>query len=96
MRSHRHRKVGLAELAAQAGLSVPHYSACFKRQTGISPMNYFQRLKIQHSAQLLALTDLRVDEIAQAIGLDDPFYYSRLFKKVMGQSPRHFRAHYKN
>ena len=96
MRSHRHRKLGLGELAAQAGLSVPHYSACFKRQTGISPMNYFQRLKIQHSAQLLALTDMHVDEIAQAIGLEDPFYFSRLFKKVMGQSPRHFRAHYKN
>jgi len=96
MRSHRHRKVGLAELAAQAGLSVPHYSACFKRHTGSSPMSYFQRLKIQHSAQLLALTDLHVDEIARAVGLEDPFYFSRLFKKVMGQSPRHFRAHYKN
>jgi AraC-like DNA-binding protein len=96
MRAHRHRPVGLAELAEQAGLSVPHYSACFKRHTGSSPMNYFQRLKIQHSAQLLALTDLHVDEIASSVGLDDPFYFSRLFKKVMGQSPRHFRANYKN
>jgi AraC-like DNA-binding protein len=96
MRSHRHRRVALAELAAQAGLSVPHYSACFKRHTGSSPMNYFQRLKIQHSAQLLALTDLHVDEIALSVGLEDPFYFSRLFKKVMGESPRHFRGNYKN
>jgi AraC-like DNA-binding protein len=96
MRMHRHRKIALAGLAAQAGLSVPHYSACFKRRTGNSPMNYFQRLKIQHAAQLLALTDLRVEEIAEAVGLEDPFYFSRLFKKVMGQSPRHFRASGKN
>lgn len=96
MRIHRHRKAGLAELAAQARLSIPYYSACFKRQTGYPPMAYFQRLKIQHAAQLLALTDLRVEEIAEAVGLEDPFYFSRLFKKVMGQSPRHFRAGGKN
>jgi AraC-like DNA-binding protein len=96
MRANRHRRVGLGELAAQAGLSVPHYSSCFKRHTGVSPMSYFQRLKVQHSAQLLALTDLRVDEIASSVGLDDSFYFSRLFKKVMGQSPRHFRASYKD
>jgi AraC-like DNA-binding protein len=96
MRVHRHRRIGLAELAAQAGLSVPHYSACFKRQTGHPPMTYFQRLKIQHAAQLLALTDLRVEEIAEAIGFEDSFYFSRLFKRVMGQSPRHFRAKPRN
>jgi transcriptional regulator GlxA family with amidase domain len=96
MRSNGHRRLGLRELAAQAGLSVPHYAACFKRHTGSSPMSYFQRLKMQHCAQLLALTELHVDEIALAVGLDDPFYFSRLFKKVMGQSPRHFRAVYKN
>jgi AraC-like DNA-binding protein len=96
MRTNRHRKIGLPELAAQAGLSVPHYAACFKRQTGHSPVSYFQRLKIQHAAQLLALTDLPVKEIARTVALDDPFYFSRLFKKVMGQSPRQFRASGKN
>jgi AraC-like DNA-binding protein len=96
MRGQRHRHIGLAELAAQAGLSVPHYSACFKRQTGYPPMAYFQRLKIQHAAQLLALTNLPVGEIGLAVGLEDPFYFSRLFKKVMGQSPRRFRANRKN
>jgi AraC family transcriptional regulator of arabinose operon len=96
MRVHRHRKAGLAQLAAQARLSVPHYSACFKRQTGYPPMAYFQRLKIQHAAQLLALTDLRLGEIASAVGLEDTFYFSRLFKKIMGQSPRHFRTGGKN
>jgi AraC-like DNA-binding protein len=96
MRSHREMKLDLADLASNAGFSVPHYSCCFKRQTGSSPMNYFQRLKIQHTAQLLALTELHIDEIAATVGIDDPFYFSRLFKKVMGQSPRHFRASYKN
>ena len=96
MRVHRQRKVGLSELAAQARLSIPHYSACFKRLTGYPPVAYFQRLKIQHAAQLLALTNLQVGEIATIVGIDDFFYFSRLFKNIMGQSPRRFRSNTKN
>jgi AraC-like DNA-binding protein len=96
MLAHRHQKISLPELAAQARLSVPHYSASFKRHAGRSPTSYFQRLKIQHAAQLLSLTDLSIAKIAESVGIEDPFYFSRLFKKVMGQSPRHFRTHRKN
>jgi len=96
MRLHRHRRVSLAELAAQTGLSIAYYSSFFKRKTGFAPMNYFQRLKVQHASQLLALTDLRIEEVALAVGIQDSFYFSRLFKKVMGQSPRHFRSNRKD
>jgi AraC family transcriptional regulator of arabinose operon len=96
MRLNRHRRASLAELAAQTGLSIAYYSSFFKRKTGFAPMNYFQRLKVQHASQLLALTDLRIEEIALAVGIQDSFYFSRLFKKVMGHSPRHFRANRKD
>jgi AraC-like DNA-binding protein len=91
MRMHCHQRFGLADLARQAGLSVPHYSALFRKKTGNSPLNYFQRLKIQHACELLVLTDLPISEVAGIIGLEDPFYFSRIFKKVMGSSPRSFR-----
>lgn len=96
MRLHLLRRVKLEELARQAGFSVPHYSALFKRKTGYPPMAYFQRLKMQHASQLLVLTDTHVDQIARAVGLEDPLYFSRLFKKIIGLSPRHFRAGRKN
>lgn len=74
-----------------AGLSVPHYSALFRRRTGYAPMDYFLRLKIQRAGQLLDTSALRVAEVASEVGCDDAFYFSRLFKKITGQSPRDYR-----
>lgn len=82
----------LAQLARRAKLSVPHYSALFRRATGFSPMDYFLRLKIQKACQLLDTTALRVSEIAAAVGWDDPFYFSRFFRKITGKPPRAYRA----
>lgn len=91
MRRHLHRRIRLADLAHEAGLSVPHYSALFKRQTGFAPIDYLLGLKIQRACQLLDTTTLRIEEIAASIGCDDAFYFSRLFKKAMGCSPRSYR-----
>lgn len=54
-------------------------------------MDYFIRLKIQYACQLLSQTDLKINTIADKIGYDDSFYFSRLFKKVHGKSPRQYR-----
>jgi AraC-like DNA-binding protein len=85
------RRAVLAELAREAGLSVPHYSAMFSRRTGLAPIDYFLRLKIQRACQLLETTAMLVEEVAAAVGCDDPFYFFRLFKKIMGHSPRAYR-----
>jgi AraC-like DNA-binding protein len=91
MQRHLDRRAALAEIAGMAGLSVPHYSALFSRRTGIAPIDYFLRLKIQRACQLLDTTNLRIGEVANAVGMDDPFYFSRLFKRIIGQSPRSYR-----
>jgi AraC family transcriptional regulator, arabinose operon regulatory protein len=85
------RNLALGEMAEHAGLSVSHFSFLFKQQTGYSPMDYFIRLKVQHACTLLALTGKTVHEVAYEIGYDDPYYFSRIFKKVMGMSPRQYR-----
>lgn len=82
----------LEQLARRAKFSVPHYSALFRRSTGFSPMDYFLRLKIQKACQLLDTTGLRVSEVASAVGWEDPFYFSRFFRKITGKSPRSYRA----
>jgi len=91
MRQHLNRPGHLPELARIAGLSIPHYSTLFRRKTGFAPLNYFLRLKIQRSCQLLDTTDMSIREIAAAAGCADPYYFSRLFKKIMGLSPRDYR-----
>jgi AraC-like DNA-binding protein len=84
-------RADLGALAGAAGLSVPHYCELFRRLTGYPPVEHFLRLKIQRACQLLDTTELRVNEVAVAVGWDDPFYFSRFFKKITGQSPRAYR-----
>ena len=91
MQQHVQQSLTLVEMADHAGLSSSHFSTLFKQQTGYSPMDYFIHLKIQHASALLALTDKSVHEIAYEIGYQDPYYFSRIFKKVMGVSPQRYR-----
>ncbi|MCC3373240.1 AraC family transcriptional regulator [Cohnella sp. REN36] len=84
--------VKLPELAAHAGVSKQHLVYLFKQETGFPPIEYFLRLKMQKAGQLLSLTGMTVKEIAAAVGIGDPYYFSRLFKKLMGMSPANYRS----
>lgn len=77
----------LAVIAASAHLSVSFFSKHFKKETGYSPIEYYNHLKIQKACQLLHSGNIRINEVAQKLGIADPLYFSRLFKKVMGVSP---------
>ena len=81
----------LEDMARHFNLSASHFSKKFKQRTRYSPINYFLHLKVQHSCKLLNLTTMRISEIARAVGIEDQFYFSRLFKKVMNQSPKDYR-----
>jgi len=87
-----HRNLSLAEMAEHADLSVSHFSFLFKQQTGYSPTNYFIHVKLQRACALLSLEDRTINEIAYEIGYEDPYYFSRIFKKVIGVSPQNYRA----
>jgi AraC-like DNA-binding protein len=84
-------KLTVQQLAAQTNLSPSHFSRQFQRQTGYAPIDYFIRLKMQKACELLSVTNLQIQEIAQTIGYGDPYYFSRLFKQVLGVSPRTYR-----
>ena len=81
----------LSDLAKIAGMSPGHYGTLFSRSRNHTPIDYFNRLKIQKSCELLKTTDQRVREIGESLGFADPYYFSRLFKKIMGLSPRAYR-----
>ncbi|MGB1466187.1 MAG: AraC family transcriptional regulator [Alcanivorax nanhaiticus] len=87
-----HRRLSLDELAeATSDLSRYHFIREYKRQTGQTPMQAFQRIKVSHACYLLDISDDSVVQIASTLGYDDPYYFSRLFKKVMGVSPQRYR-----
>ncbi|HEY8689870.1 MAG TPA: AraC family transcriptional regulator [Chitinophagaceae bacterium] len=83
--------LSLEEMAKEVNLSPSHFSFLFKKKTGFSPIEYFNHLKVQKACQYLLFTKLRIKEISQELGIEDPYYFSRIFTKIMGLSPNIYR-----
>lgn len=91
MKENLNRGLTLDEIAGYMNYSSSHFSMLFRQQTGTSPMNYFARLKVQKACEYLDMTDMKINQICQVLGIEDQFYFSRLFAKFMGVSPKNFR-----
>ncbi|MBB2147579.1 AraC family transcriptional regulator [Pedobacter gandavensis] len=91
MQANLAQKLTIKDMADEFSYSVSHFQNLFRKRTGISPIDYFIQLKIQKACQLLALSDLRIKSVAASIGYPDPYYFSRIFNKVMGMSPLVYR-----
>lgn len=92
MQDNIHQGLELDDLAEVAHLSKYHFSGRYKALTGYSPIKHFLHMKIEYACQLLDSSDLSVKAIAAAVGYEDPLYFSRLFRKTMGLSPRDYRS----
>lgn len=66
----------------------------FSRELGISPGQYLLKLKMERAGELLARTDLPIREVAEMVGFDDPFHFSRVCKRETGLSPRAYRRQF--
>lgn len=92
LRKNIDKPLTLQQMADHAQLSKSHFARLFKEQTDYSPVDYFIRLKLQRACMQLALTRQPIRQISLAVGYTDPYYFSRLFKKIIGKSPSQFRA----
>ncbi len=88
---HYNEPADLDSFAAMAHLSRSRFCHLFAELIGYSPYHYLQRIRMDKARELLLLSNLQVSEIAENIGLTDPLYFSRIFKKYYGQSPQKFR-----
>lgn len=86
----------LKDIAAHVNLSVSHFAGMFQKRTGFAPIEYFNHMKIQKACQYLQFTDETIKEISSRFGIEDSYYFSRLFKKLMGRSPQHYRDRFKH
>jgi len=85
------QQVDLDTLAAAAKLSKYHFSNKYKALTGYSPIKHFLNMKMEHACHLLDSGDFSVKAVATALGYEDPLYFSRLFNRTVGMSPRSYR-----
>lgn len=92
MRANIENRLNLDDFAAIHNLSASHFSSLFRKSTGMSPIDYFIQLKMQRACQLLYNEEYRIKEVAHAVGYEDPYFFSRIFKRLMGVSPAQYRA----
>ena len=92
LQKHIDKTLSLREISEAVNLSVSHFAAVFKKSTGFSIIEYFNHLKTQKACQYLQFTDLRINEIADRLGIEDPYYFSRMFTKIVGVSPNKYRS----
>ena len=91
MRSGLGEGLQLDDFARLAGVSVPHFCSLFRSQTGVPPMTYFSRLRMRHAATLLDGSSATISDIAQLVGYENPFHFTRAFRRTHGLAPREYR-----
>lgn len=92
LRDRPHAHINVPDLARMCNLSLSHFCALFKATMGFPPLDYFLRIKTQRACALLATTDLPLKRVAAQIGFEDPLYFSRVFRRIQGLSPREYRS----
>jgi len=83
--------LSVAGMAREAGLSRQHFTELFRHHFGMAPMKYVLHARMHRAAHLLRDQNRRVSDVARAVGFEDPFHFSRSFRKEFGVSPRLFK-----
>ncbi len=85
-------KNSLRNAADLACMSVRHFSRTFKQATGVSYRDYVNRLRVQKAGEMLRTTAYTITMITQAVGFGDLTNFERIFKKITGKTPLHYRT----
>lgn len=92
MEENKEKHLTLEVLSRYSGYSASHMSFLFHRQTGLAPLAYFNKLKMEEACYLLRHTTMKVNQICHKLGIKDSYYFSRLFTKIVGMSPKAYRS----
>ena len=91
LHEHLAETPGVQELSAIAGMSAPHFARSFRAATGEAPHRYLNRLRLKRAKQLLAQSELRIVEVALAVGFANPSHFSAFFRAATGSTPATYR-----
>jgi AraC-like DNA-binding protein len=90
MHDHFSERLTVADMAGIAGISPPHFSRLFRRETGHSPLEYLIRVRIQRSRILLRAGTDSVTSVALKCGFATPSHFTDCFRKQCGVSPSEY------
>ncbi len=83
--------ISLGEVAGEVALSNNHFCTVFSQETGMTFTEYLTNARMRRAEELLRTTAQRSSEICSQVGYNDPHYFSYLFRKYYGMSPRDYR-----
>ncbi len=92
LRQHSNQRVTLNDLSRICHLSNSRLSHLFREQVGMSPLEFLDIERLERAKRLLELTSMSIQDIATEVGFDNPFYFTRRFKRYTGVSPRASRG----
>ena len=90
--THYKERITLGQTAEALGISQGYLSTAFKKQTGESFTGFVSAVKIEKAKELIAGHQYMMYEISDMLGFDTPFYFSKVFKKIAGLSPKEYEA----
>ncbi|MCI9121124.1 MAG: helix-turn-helix domain-containing protein [Oscillibacter sp.] len=89
--AHYMEKLTLRVLAAQLFVSEPYLSKLFRQELDTSFTDYLNRTRIEHSVDLMRHTELSLLEISGRVGFEDQSYFTKVFKRLIGKTPRQYK-----
>lgn len=89
-------KISIDKLANTACLSRTHFFNIFKENVGLTPIQYQRLLRINRAKELLISTSFSCKIIAEQVGYNNPYYFSRVFKKEVGTPPSEYRKKHRS
>ncbi|WP_284646145.1 AraC family transcriptional regulator [Paenibacillus silviterrae] len=90
---HAEEEFDSKQLAKFMGLNYSHLSSLFAKRTGQTIIEVHTRLRMNRALHLMRTTSLNISEISERLGYQNPFYFTRVFKKVMGEAPSSYLKH---
>ncbi len=95
MYQHLNKLLSLDGVCQEFRVSKSYMNVIFREYTKETPMNFFIKMKMKEACKLFKSTDMLIYEVAGQLGYKDPYYFSRLFKKIVGVSPQKYKeGHY--
>ena len=96
LRKHFEENISIEDLAERCGYKPARFRAVFKLQSGLTPSEYRNKLRMEKACELLSQRNLEIGAIAEMVGFRDVFYFSKCFKKTMGVTPSAYRKKISN
>jgi AraC-like DNA-binding protein len=92
VREHAADALSLPAVAARYGMNPSYFSRLFRKHAGLTLVELINTARIQKSCQLLKRTDASIVEIAVSVGYNNLSHFNRYFRRIIGMSPREYRA----